>query len=150
MDKYFDYGPSRHMPTDASDTRPTDALTDELNELELLYSQKARFRQLTNDETRRMLERLHRIQKALPEEPQCSQKAILTAVARLSADISNLLMDKLVDSVQQKQHSIDFLQQELSRKLREQHAANQLLSQTQQFRLKTQQLSDDFQLGSIL
>jgi uncharacterized protein Yka (UPF0111/DUF47 family) len=129
---------------------PLSQITDELNELEMLYSRKERFKQLSPAEMREILGRLHQIQETLPDSPQQLHKVLLTAVTRLSADISNHMMDKLVDTVQQKQHSIDFLQQELSRKLREQHTASQLLNQTQRLRVKTQQLSDEFQLGSIL
>ena len=129
---------------------PLSQITDELNELEILYSRKERFKQLTPAEMREILGRLHQIQETLPDSPQQLHKVLLTAVTRLSADISNHMMDKLVDTVQQKQHSIDFLQQELSKKLREQHTASQLLNQTQQLRVKTRRLSDEFQLGSIL
>lgn len=132
------------------ESTPLSQITDELNELEILYSRKERFKQLSPAEMREILGRLHQIQETLPDSPQQLHKVLLTAVTRLSADISNHMMDKLVDTVQQKQHSIDFLQQELSKKLREQHTASQLLNQTQQLRVKTQRLSDEFQLGSIL
>ncbi|MEB3287463.1 MAG: hypothetical protein VKJ04_08165 [Vampirovibrionales bacterium] len=125
--------------------------TAELRALEALCSSRRQLELLSLQEIQHLLDRLNKLQSEVVElEASSAEKPLLAAIFRLSADLSEHLMARLMDSYNDKQHSIDFLQQELSRKLRDQNTTSRLLRQTQALRVQTQHYGETLALGHML
>lgn len=79
-----------------------------------------------------------------------SRQTLIAAGCRACADLSEQVLMRMVEMLQDKQHSLDFLNQELRKKIREQHQARTLVLKAQQLRSENNEISEQAGLGLIL
>jgi hypothetical protein len=77
-------------------------------------------------------------------------ECLLAAGYRLCSDLSEHVLMRLVDIYQDRQHSIDFMNAELRRKIRERASANMLIQQAQQVRNHLSHTSQAQGLGVLI
>lgn len=115
---------------------------------------KRRLANLTLDEASALLVRIDAFHERVADLEESAQsrelKTIIAAGCRLTADLSENVMMRVIDILQDKQHSIDFLNQELRHKLRAQHKGNQLVQKAQKLRTLNNRIGEAVGLGLIL
>lgn len=75
---------------------------------------------------------------------------LIAAGCRLASDLSEKVMLRIVDVLDSRQHSLDFLYQELRKKLRDKHQASCLLQKAQEIRQLTHETGETCGLGMVL
>lgn len=97
---------------------------------------------------RQALEVIERFYHQAPHHPQ--PDTLLAAGCRLSCDLNQALVDKLVDNIQSQDAHIAELSSQLRQKLHERHQAAQLLKQAQALHQQTLNTAHIAGLGCIL
>lgn len=120
---------------------------------------KRHLAKLSLDEASGLLERVDDFQSRVSRLQESSAadfglsrdtQLLIAAGCRVSADLSEQVLSRIIDILQDKQHSIDFLHQELRHKIRGQHQANQLVTRVQRQRAFNSRLGEAVGLGMIL
>lgn len=133
------------------------ALEQSVMEFDRILTDKSYLNHMPLEEAERLLRKIQQFQQdaasASAESmtmPDNTLRTIIVAGCRLCSDLSEHLMMRAVDVLQDKQHSIDFLHQQLRKKIRDQHLANRVVQQAQSAKHLTNHTSVESGLGVIL
>lgn len=124
------------------------------------YLNRTYLETLSLDEARLLLARIetfnalakshHRTSALHPERESVMDEYMVTAGCRLASDLSEKIMMRLVDLLQERDDEITLLSSRLRQKLQERYEASTLLSRAQTARANTNHLGETHGLGVIL